>query len=118
MTNALRPRTVILFLGDIFSFIFSLWLSLWLRGLQLPSQELFMQHLVPFSFLFVAWVAVYFIAGLYESRAIILQRRVISSTLLISQTFNIAIAALFFFFIPYFGIEPKTVLFIYLVVSF
>ena len=30
--------------------------------------------------LFVAWIAVFFIAGLYESRSIILERRAISAT--------------------------------------
>src|ERR1700674_220874 len=104
MTTALRPRTLTLFLGDIFFFIFSLWLSLYARAFELPTQTLFLQHLVPFSFLFVVWVIVYIIAGLYESRAIILQRRAISAALLIAQTLNVCLAALFFFFIPYFGI--------------
>ncbi len=77
-----------------------------------------MEHLRPFSLLFVAWVGVFFIAGLYESRSIILERRVISATLLTAQIINVIIAALFFFLIPIFGIAPKTLLFIYLVVSF
>lgn len=118
MTPALRPRTLVLFLGDIVFFTCALWLSLYLRAFSTPSQELFWAHLAPFSFLFVAWVAVFFIAGLYESRSIILERRAISFTLLNAQVANIIIAALFFFFIPSFGIAPKTLLGIYLAVSF
>jgi lipopolysaccharide/colanic/teichoic acid biosynthesis glycosyltransferase len=118
MTPALRPRTLVLFLGDIVFFVFSLWLSLFLRAFEMPSSELFMEHLRPFSLLFVAWVGVFFIAGLYESRSIILERRAISATLLTAQVANVIIAALFFFFIPIFGIAPKTLLVIYLVVSF
>ncbi|HUD03071.1 MAG TPA: sugar transferase [Candidatus Paceibacterota bacterium] len=118
MTPALRPRTLVLFVGDIVFFVFSLWLSLFLRVFEAPSSELFMEHLRPFSLLFVAWVGVFFIAGLYESRSIILERRAISETLLTAQIANVIIAALFFFFIPIFGIAPKTLLVIYLIVSF
>ena len=118
MTTAFRPRTLVLFVGDMLSFILALWLSLFLRVFEVPEQTVFAAHLVPFSLLFVAWVVVFFIAGLYENRSIILARRALSATLLIAQTFNIVIAALFFFFVPLFGIAPKTLLFIYLCVSF
>lgn len=77
-----------------------------------------MAHLLPFSLLFVVWVGVFLIVGLYESRSIIFARRALSATLLGGQTINVAIAALFFFFIPLFGISPKTILFIYLLISF
>ncbi len=118
MTTAFRPRTLVLFVGDLLSFVLALWLSLFLRAFELPSGTLFYAHLVPFNLLFVAWVAVFFIAGLYENRALVLARRALSTTLLTAQTFNLVIAALFFFFIPIFGIAPKTLLFIYLIVSF
>jgi len=116
--NTFRPRTLILFAGDVLAFIAALWLTLFLRALEAPSPGLFMEHLVPFSLLFVVWIIVFFIAGLYESRSIILERRLISATLLVAQVVNVIIAALFFFLIPVFGIEPKTVLAIYLGVSF
>lgn len=118
MTPALRPRTLVLFLGDIVFFTLSLWISLYLRVFTAPSLELFEAHLVPFSLLFIAWVLVFFIAGLYESRSIILERRTISVSLLMAQVINMVIAALFFFFVPIFGIAPKTLLVIYLAVSF
>lgn len=118
MTTALRPRTLVLFVGDIFFFTFALWLSLFLRTFDLPSQTLFEAHLVPFSLLFIAWVIVFFIAGLYESRLLIFARRELSATLLSAQIANTVIAALFFFFVPLFGIAPKTLLVIYSIVSF
>ena len=40
------------------------------------------------------------------------------SVILKTQIFNSVMAALFFYLIPYFGIAPKTILFIYLFVSF
>ncbi len=118
MTKAFRPRRTILFLGDLLFFVFALWLSLFLRAFEVPTQELFVAHLVPFSALFLVWAIVFFIAGLYESRSIVLARRALSTTLLVAQTINISFAALFFFIVPYFGITPKTLLVIYLVVSF
>ncbi len=118
MTSIFRPRTLALFLGDILFFCLALYISLYARAFEPVSRDVFLSHLYPFSLLFVAWVLVYFIAGLYESRSIILARRALSATLLVAQSVNMAIAALFFFFVPIFGIAPKTLLVIYLIVSF
>jgi exopolysaccharide biosynthesis polyprenyl glycosylphosphotransferase len=118
MTPAFRPRKAILFIGDLFFFSLALWLSLFLRAFDVPDKDLFIAHLVPFSILFLIWAFVFFVAGLYESRSIVLARRALSTTLMVAQTINIAFAALFFFIIPYFGITPKTLLLIYLIVSF
>ncbi|HEY4501558.1 MAG TPA: sugar transferase [Candidatus Paceibacterota bacterium] len=118
MTSVFRPRTLALFLGDVFFFGVALYIALYLRVLEPVKNDLFWAHLYPFSLLFVAWVLVYFIAGLYESRSILLARRALSATLLVAQSFNMVIAALFFFFVPLFGIAPKTLLVIYLVISF
>jgi exopolysaccharide biosynthesis polyprenyl glycosylphosphotransferase len=118
MSSTFRPRTLVLFVGDLCFFTLALWLSLFVRAFDLPTREAFVAHLLPFSLLFVVWVVVFFIAGLYENRSLILARRALSTTLLTAQTFNVAIAALFFFFVPLFGIAPKTILFIYLGISF
>lgn len=118
MTSTFRPRTLVLFLGDVFFFTFSLWATLYLRSFTVPTEEQFFLHLIPFSLLFFVWVGVFFIAGLYESRSLILARRALSETLLTAQIINVCLAALFFFFAPLFLIAPKTILFIYLAVSF
>jgi lipopolysaccharide/colanic/teichoic acid biosynthesis glycosyltransferase len=62
-------------------------------------------------------VAVFFIAGLYEERRILFGSRSLSTVLLYAQFANIVIAALFFFLIPTYGLAPKTVLLIYLLIS-
>ena len=117
MATVFRPRTLVLFVGDILFFVAALFVTLFLRTGELPTEEIFMLHLRPFAILFAVWVVVFFIAGLYESRSIILARRALSSTLLVAQTFNVVIAAVFFY-LPLFAIAPKTILFIYLFVSF
>ncbi len=107
----------LLFGGDIFAFIAALWLMLFLRYGGLPDSELFIQHFAPFSILFLVWILVFFIAGLYEKHTIILKNR-LPSLVLSALTVNTVIAIAFFYFIPYFGITPKTNLFIYLALSF
>ena len=57
-----------------------------------------------------------FIAGLYEKHTLLLKSR-LPNILLNTQIINSVIAVLFFYFIPYFVIAPKTNLFIYLVIS-
>ena len=116
MTTGSRRASALLFVGDLIVFAFSLWLTLLVRYGQIPSQELIALHVGPFSFLFIVWLLVFFMAGLYEKR-VVLFKRDLSGRLIRTQIFNIVIAALFFFFVPAFGITPKTNLFIYLVIS-
>lgn len=112
-----KREPLILLLGDFFFFIVSLWLALFLRSFSLPSNGLFLTHLVPFTLLFVAWVIVFYIAGLYGKHTVILRSR-LPSILLNTLSVNALLAVVFFYFIPFFGITPKTILFIYLAVSF
>ena len=117
MSNLTRKEAIILFFGDIFFFVFSLWLSLYIRFGQAPSFSLFKEHFIPFSILFVIWVLVYFIAGLYEKHTLILKGK-LPSIIFNAQLVNSIFAMIFFYSIPIFGITPKTILFIYLIVSF
>lgn len=112
-----KREYAILLIGDIGVFIASLWLTLLARYQMPPSSALFNQHLVPFSLLFVAWIVVFFIAGLYGRYTRLFRYR-LTATILYTQTINVCIAALFFFFVPVFGIAPKTNLLLYLPISF
>src|SRR3989344_1325463 len=112
-----RKELFILLFGDFLFFLVSLWLALFLRNLEIPSRELFSIHFLPFSLLFVAWIIVFYIAGLYEKHTVILKSK-LPSILANTQIANSTLAVVFFYFIPLFGITPKTILFIYLLVSF
>lgn len=107
----------LLFVGDLVIFLASLWVTLAVRYAALPGQKLFMDHVVPFSLLFAVWIIVFFVAGLYDKHTRLF-RESLPTTILYAQLANVTMAALFFFFIPYFGITPKTNLLIYLVISF
>ena len=117
MITGRKNESILLFLGDILFLIAALWVTLALRYFDLPSGEIFYAHLAPFIILFAVWVLVFFIAGLYDKHTVIFKRK-LPSIILNAQIANIIIAALFFFLIPYFGITPKTNLFIYLFISF
>ena len=117
MTLAGKKDPFILFIGDIFVFLVSLWLTLFVRYLKIPKGDIWYNHLVPFSFLFLVWILVFIIAGLYRKHTVLFKRK-LPGVILRAQITNILIAATFFFLIPYFGIAPKTNLFIYLVISF
>lgn len=117
MSTLNRNEPLILLLGDLGSFVVALWLSLFIRNLEVPSLGLLLMHLLPFSFLFILWILVFYIAGLYEKHTVILKSK-LPNILANTQLMNSALAVVFFYFIPFFGITPKTILFIYLFVTF
>jgi exopolysaccharide biosynthesis polyprenyl glycosylphosphotransferase len=112
-----RRGSLLLLVGDFFFFLFALWLALFIRHLSLPSGAFFLAHVGPFIFLFLVWIIVFYIAGLYEKHTTILQSK-LPSLLFNVQVINSFLAVAFFYLLPFLGITPKTLLFIYLVVSF
>ncbi len=105
-----------LFAGDICIFVVSLWLALYVRTLTIPSVGLIQTFAAPFVILFAVWIAMFFLAGLY-SRHTRLFRNKLFATILYTQIINIILGATFFFLVPFFGIAPKTILLLYLVIS-
>lgn len=117
MNSLFRRESLVLLIGDCLFFLASLWLALLFRNLEAPSKELFTTHLIPFSLLFIVWIGIFYIAGLYEKHTVILKSS-LPSVLASTQLVNSALAVVFFYFVPLFGITPKTILFIYLFISF
>jgi len=116
MTISDKKEPLILLLGDIIFFYLSLWTALFLRYGSIPDQAVLEVHIVPFSILMVSWLMVFFISGLYEKHTLFLKSR-LPRVIINVQVVNSIVAVLFFYLIPYFGITPKTNLFLYLVVS-
>jgi lipopolysaccharide/colanic/teichoic acid biosynthesis glycosyltransferase len=112
-----RRETLILLLGDVACFFLALFLALSLRNIEIPTADLYFYHLYPFSILFGLSLIVFFTAGLYEKHTRLFQSR-LPMLLFNAQMANALIAVVFFYFIPIFGINPKTILFLYLVTSF
>src|SRR3989344_4967532 len=117
MTLVPKREYILLLLGDVAMFTLALWATLALRYLEVPSRELFSRHFEPFALLFVIWIAVFFLAGLYGRHTRLFRSR-LSAVILSTLIINVIIAALFFFLLPSFGLAPKTILLLYLIASF
>jgi len=111
-----NKKTLLLFIGDLIILYFSIWLTLLIRNWSIPSSSNLIQHLEPFSILFIFWVLIIYIAGMYDRINLVMSNK-ISSVLFNTQVINMVLAVIFFYFIPIFSITPKTFLFIYLVIS-
>lgn len=116
MTSGASSRTTLLFLGDIVIFFASLWLTLLARYGAIPADDLFNAHIGAFFPLFVLWLLVFYMSGLYGKR-IILFKSALTGAIFRVQLANIIIAALYFFAIPGTGLAPKTNLLLYLIIS-
>jgi lipopolysaccharide/colanic/teichoic acid biosynthesis glycosyltransferase len=111
-----RRSSLLLLVGDIAAFAVALYATLALRYFTLPAPAALAPYLAPFAVLFALWISVFWGAGLYGKRLALFPSRM-PDVLLWTQATNVVIAALFFFLIPAFGIAPKTILILYLVVS-
>jgi exopolysaccharide biosynthesis polyprenyl glycosylphosphotransferase len=116
MIHGGRKSFALLFLGDIAVFMVSLWLTLLVRYREVPGEEALGSHGPAFALLFILWVLVFYMAGLYSKRIILLKHRLFGMLAQV-QFLNIVLAALFFFFVPGIGIAPKTNLLLYLGIS-
>jgi exopolysaccharide biosynthesis polyprenyl glycosylphosphotransferase len=115
--NVNKREPLLLLLGDLIFFDIALWLTLTIRYMSVPTADTVFAHATPFSILFLLWVVFFYIAGLYEKHTMFLRNK-LPVTILHTQVLNSLAAVLFFYLIPFFGITPKTILFIYLIISF
>lgn len=107
---------LLLVLGEIGALYASLWFTLVLKY---PPAELAWAwglHRLPFSIVFVLWLVIFFIAGLYEQMAWHASRNIIERLIRSMITAGL-LAALLFYLVPTFGITPKTNLLIQSVAS-
>lgn len=107
--------TTILFLGDSLVFALSLWLMLFIRYAGSFEGAYLREHFYAFTPLFVVWLLIFYMAGLYGKRIVLFKSSVFRA-IVQTQFFNIVLAALYFFIVPV-GIAPKTNLVLYLLIS-
>lgn len=117
MKIANEKEPFILLLGDMLLLLLALYSALLVRYFAFPSVDLYLEHLVPFLYIFAVWIVAFFIAGLYEKHTLLLKSR-LPSIILNVQMANSIIAISFFYLVPYFTITPKTNLFLTLFTSF
>jgi len=105
----------LLLLGDLFLLFAGLWLSLLARYHTMPDVATFLTHAGHFSALFIVWFVVFYGAGLYDRFAFDYEKR-LPGLLLKAQFFNAFISVLYFYLLSD-SIAPKTILFIFLIIS-
>ncbi len=107
-------RKINLLLIDIALLYGSLVAMLGLRYQSNFSEE-YQIHLLPFTIIFVIWLIVFYIAGLYDPRTLR------NSIFFYSRLFEAVIVSTvvstsFFYLIPFFGIAPKTNLALFIII--
>ncbi len=106
-------KRFLLFLGDIAVLYLALFLTLLVRYGKNFDNKLDI-HILPFSFIFIIWILVFYITNLYEL-GFSKNNLEFFSTFLYSIATNSAISIAFFYLIPFFGITPKTNLLVFVV---
>ena len=114
---SLRTKTKVMFLllGDIVALYAALFLALIIRYGSGFYDEFVYAHAAPFTIIFIPWLLVFYVAGLYDLRRL-RNNLDFFKTLALSLVTNAILAVLLFYLIPIFGITPKTNLFIFIVV--
>src|SRR3989344_7966454 len=113
MNSRLKIKIFLLLLGDIVALYASLWLTLLIRYRIVPDTPAFLEIASPFSFIFFLWILIFYINGLYDLPSLKNNLRFVGrifGALLSSAILSIIL----FYFVPFFGITPKTTLFIFL----
>lgn len=108
ITFSYRMRQILLLLGDFLSYYLGLIIAIGLRTLSMPTIDQITRHSGPFTFVFILWIIVNYISGLYDLRLMTLNgnvRRMIESGLV-----AFVLGMIFFYLIPTDDITPKTIL--------
>jgi exopolysaccharide biosynthesis polyprenyl glycosylphosphotransferase len=108
-------KTFLLLLGDLAILYASLFVALIIRYGNSFYREFVDVHLAPFTIVFIPWLIIFYIAGLYDLRRLrnnIDFLKIIGTSIIV----NAVIAILLFYLVPAFGIAPKTNLFLFFII--
>lgn len=78
-------------------------------------QQFLTAHAFPFTIIFIIWIVVFYVAGLYDLRRL-RNNLDFLKTLFLCIGINGTIAVLLFYLVPVFGITPKTNLLLFIVI--
>ncbi len=104
-----------LFGGDLLVLYLALYVTLLLRYRQIPIPETWDLHFLPFTILFVVWLIIFYVNGLYDlatsKNDVEFYNKILRNLLI-----NFGLAAAFFYLLPdrLFDIKPRAVFFIFM----
>ncbi|HEY5220719.1 MAG TPA: sugar transferase [Candidatus Paceibacterota bacterium] len=110
-----KLKVFLFFVADAVALYVALFITLLIRYRGDFYTEFLNAHAIPFTIIFVLWIIVFYIAGLYDLRRLRNNLDFIK-TLFLCLGINATLAVLLFYLIPVFGIAPKTNLLIFIVV--
>jgi exopolysaccharide biosynthesis polyprenyl glycosylphosphotransferase len=115
LRNGQLLKSLLLVLGDLVMFELALFLSLTIRYGEIDVNR-WAINVIPFTFVTLLWVICFYIVGLYN---LILVREPVRlfRTFLEGMIANLAIAFGFFYLLPFFGLTPRTILFLFFSLS-
>jgi len=102
--------------SDLILLYFGLFITLAIRYGTFPSYTMLEAHKTPFLAVYLMWVVIFYISGLYDMEKFISFEEVrnrIFKTMAVAGT----LAVILFYLIPFFGITPKTNLFLNVAIS-
>jgi exopolysaccharide biosynthesis polyprenyl glycosylphosphotransferase len=108
-------KVMALFIGDVVALYAALFIALLVRYGGGFYRQFVGSHIVPFTVVFVPCILIFYTAGLYDLRRL-RNNLDFMKTLALALVVDATIAILFFYFIPAFGIAPKTNLFIFFII--
>lgn len=100
-------RQILLIFGDIFLLYLSLLIALFFGSWGGFTWEVFLNHLLPFSILYLVWLIIFYIFGFYDL-TFFKTPFIFYARILTGLGFVLALGITFFYLIPFFGITPKT----------
>jgi len=110
-----KLKVFLFFVADVVALYAGLFITLLIRYRGDFYTEFLDAHAIPFTIIFVLWVIVFYIAGLYDLRRLRNNLEFIK-TLFVCLGVNAALAVSLFYLIPAFGIAPKTNLLLFIVI--
>jgi len=114
MDQDLKIKQVALMVGDIVLLYISLGLTLFIRYSKLTDNVINL-HIGPFTIIFIAWIIIFYIGGLYEIRTLKNDLEFLKK-LVIAIATSAVLAISIFYLIPSFGITPKINLFLFIII--
>lgn len=111
------PRRLLLLIIDCVILYISFIIAVTIRNGYVPEHEYYLSSLLPyFSLIFLTTVIIFYIYGLYDKPTLRLIRE-LSQRVTSSQILSGVSAVIIFYSLPSLGFAPKTILFIYVIVS-
>lgn len=110
------PGRLILFIADCAILLLSLYIALWVRYQDALSLSEFFAFVLPFLVVILSSVAIFYSYGLYDKPTLRLVRE-LNKRIFTSQILVAIASTVLFYLLPILGIAPKTILFLYVLVS-